>query len=180
MWTIKHIETVFSYLFCPWKYRRNTSKSTSRILNSKTEEIFSTALTAQSAQKPKRHKVHLSFYSTWDIKRWSLYAMNFVCITFSTIIDLTTPSTILAAGNFAFFPFDFSCTKSQSLVCNTTLESSMQWIGILLRDLIFWPLFRNCAWITLSTFRFSNDVLTKLYLINQYWEWSYYSSRCIN
>ena len=89
--------------------------------------------------------MHLSFYSTWVIKLWSLYAMNFVCITFSTIIDLTTPSTILAAGNFAFFPFDFSCTKSQSLVCNTTLESSMQWIGWYLSDLIFWQVSPNHA-----------------------------------
>ena len=100
---------------------------------------------AQSAKQHLKYKIDLSFYSTWDMKRWSLYAMNFVCITFSTIIDLTTPSTILAAGNFAFFPFDFSCTKSQSLVCNTTLESSMQWIGWYLRDLIFWQVSPNHA-----------------------------------
>jgi hypothetical protein len=31
----------------------------------KIEEIFCTALTAQSAQK--RDQIHLSFYSTWDI-----------------------------------------------------------------------------------------------------------------
>ena len=156
---------------------------------------------AQSTKQHLKYKIHLSFYSTWDIKRWSLYAMNFVCITFSTIIDLTTPSTILAAGNFAFFPFDFSCTKSQSLVCNTTLESSMQWIGWYLRDLIFWQVSPNHAcqqldfqWLCWSNYtllisthinsciensrRVGGKAYWLLYSQNslymkKYWEWTY-------